>query len=74
MGSSPILTTKNYNMIKSKIQNFGFALTALGVTASLVGIVTLNKFDNLYVTGMAMGSGISLALVGLVIRLLSNKM
>jgi flagellar motor component MotA len=74
MGSSPILTTKNYNMIKSKIQNFGFALTALGVVTSLVGIVTLNKFDNLYVTGMAMGSGISLALVGLVIRLLSNKM
>jgi len=68
------LTTKNYNMIKSKIQNFGFALTALGVVTSLVGIVTLNKFDNLYVTGMAMGSGISLALVGLVIRLLSNKM
>jgi hypothetical protein len=61
-------------MIKSKIQNFGFALTALGVVTSLVGIVTLNKFDNLYVTGMAMGSGISLALVGLVIRLLSNKM
>lgn len=61
-------------MIKSKIQNFGFALTALGVTASLVGIATLDKFDNLYVTGMAMGSGISLALVGLVIRLISNKM
>lgn len=61
-------------MIKSKIQNFGFALTALGVTASLVGIATLDKFDNLYVTGMAMGSGISLALVGFVIRLISNKM
>lgn len=61
-------------MIKSKIQNFGFALTALGVTASLVGIATLDKFDNLYVTGMDMGSGISLALVGLVITLISNKM
>lgn len=74
MGSSPILTTKNYKMIKSKIQNFAFALTSLGIVASLVGLVVLNKFDNLYVTGMAMGSGISLALVGLIIRLVSNKM
>jgi len=61
-------------MIKSKIQNFAFAITSLGIVTSLVGIVTLNKFDNLYVTGMAMGSGISLALVGFVIRLISNKM
>ena len=50
--------------MKVKIQNFCFALTSLGVLASLCGLVLITRVEkdlsNFYTIGMIMGFGIGL--------------
>jgi len=63
--------------MKVKIQNFCFALTSLGVLASLCGLVLITRVEkdlsNFYTIGMIMGFGIGLASIGLILRLITNK-